>query len=118
PALADNADGWWIPAVELIQAKRDKLCGPKAASVGHMQHGTITQTGGCRRIRRIQQRLDFLPAQIRDQGFIRLLHGDAVDLSSLLDTVWLTIFQVPEERLDGRQSGIAGSRCITAMLLD
>ena len=118
PPLAHYTDGCGGSAIELVQTKRDKFSDPKPAGVGHMQHGAVAQTERRRSIGGIQQRLDFLASQIRDQALIHLLQRNAVDLPALLDMEGLTIFEVAKERLDRRQAGIAGSRGIAAAFLD
>jgi len=93
PPLAHYTDGCGGSAIELVQTKRDKFSDPKPAGVGHMQHGAVAQTERRRSIGGIQQRLDFLASQIRDQALIHLLQRNAVDLPALLDMEGLTIFE-------------------------
>src|SRR5258708_6684389 len=118
PSPAHYTDGCGGSAIELLQTKRDKFSNPKPAGIGHVQHGAIPQTEGCRSIGSIQQRLYFRTSQIGDQALIRFLQWDTVDLPALLDMQGLTVFEVAKERLDRCQAGVAGSRGIAAAFLN
>jgi hypothetical protein len=77
-----------------------------------MKHCPVADTCPCARIRGVQKRLYLVHGEVVDQAFIGFLGWDGANASSLVKTIWQTVFQELEERFDGSEPGISRFRSV------
>ena len=105
-------------AVEMIQAKTDQLGHAQTCGKGQMQHRPVPNAELRARVWRIEQGLHLFARQIADQRLVGLLHRNRMDAPRLVEARRQPILQEAEERVDGRQPGIAGPGRVVTFALD
>ena len=112
PPLAQDADGLELGTGQAVERECDQFRYPQAGGLAQVQHRAVAQTCHCPGIRGIQDGLHFGFIQPVDKGLVGALLRDGTHLQCEVEAARDTIFQVPEEGLDGSEAVIAGAHAV------
>src|SRR4051794_33761321 len=118
PSLAHDMDAGASLAVKMIQAKTDQLRHAQTGCKGQVQHCLVPDTELRARVWGVEQGLHLFMRQIADQRLVGLLHRNRMDAPRLVKARRQPILQEAEERVDARQSDVAGPGRVVTFDLD
>ncbi len=97
PLFAQFNHGIEVRACEVGVHQPDQLGDPEARGVGQVQHRPVPDTGGGRRVGRIEQGPHLVTVQRFDHRFIAALRWNRVDLAREVETGRYAELEVAEE---------------------
>ena len=108
-SLASDMDGIEVRVPEIADHDGNQLGDPEAGGISQVEHSAVPSAGGSCWVSGVEQRADFLTLEMGYDHHVVALHGHGVHLLRQIEAGQHAVFEVPEERLDRRESHIAGA---------
>ena len=116
-SLASDMDGIEVRVPEIADHDGNQLGDPEAGGISQVEHGAVPSAGSSCWIGGVEQRTDFLTLEVGYDHHVMALHGHGMPLLRQIEAGRHAVFEVPEERLDRRESHIAGADRVLPLCL-